>query len=98
MIALILIASVLECFVTYPSEWTESIIKRTQCLLIAGSIRHTCIKLGLGKDACMREHVRSKVKENKKTKHLKAAFAPLAVNFAEWERGFSTMNAILTKQ
>ena len=46
----------------------------------------------------MRKHVRSEGKENGRTQHLKAKFAPLAVNFAERERGFRTMNAILTKQ
>ena len=50
------------------------------------SIRHKCIKLGLGKDACMREYVdefseyvRSGGKENENPKHIKKTFATLAV-------------------
>ena len=50
-------------------------------------MRHKCIKLGLGKDACMkeyvdefREYVRSGGEENYNPKHLKKTFATLAVS------------------
>ena len=51
------------------------------------SVRHKCIKLGIGKYAYMREYVnefkeyvRSEEEENDNTKHLNETFATLAVS------------------
>ena len=70
----------------YPSEWTETNIKNPA--FADASIRHKCVKLGLGKDACIREnvekfreYVRLGGEENKK--HFKETFFTLAVSSSE---------------
>ena len=72
----------------YPSEWTETNIKNSAFADV--SIKHTCINLGLGKDACMREYVDefreyvgSGGEENENKKHFKETFVTLAVSSSE---------------